>query len=341
MSNRRARRVGFTLIELLVVIAIIAVLIALLLPAVQAAREAARRTQCRNNLKQIALAVHNYVDAHRLFPPSACIAAASPSNNGSWSVHGRILPQLEQSNLANAVDLTIAWDNQLAIDGVKVPVYACPSDPNSDTLRDPGSGRPKLYPTTYGFNFGTWFIFDLATGRGGDGLFHPNAKISFGSLSDGTSNTLLAAEVKAYTPYGRNTPPGDTAVPDTAAVVASYVAACADKKISGTDPSKNTGHTEWCDGRVHHEGFTTTLTPNTFVPYEDAGVRLDVDYNSWQEGRLGGGPTYAAITSRSYHTGIVNAALADGSVRGISENINLGTWRGLGTRQGGEVVSNF
>lgn len=339
--RRPTLRPGFTLIELLVVIAIIAILIALLLPAVQQAREAARRTQCRNNLKQIGLAIHNYVDAFRRFPPSACIAAASDANNGSWSVHGRILPQLEQSNLGDNVDLSIAWDHQMAIDNVKIPVYGCPSDPNADTVRDPGSDRPRLYPTTYGFNFGTWFVFDLTTGRGGDGLFFPNASLSFGSVTDGTSNTLLAAEVKAYTPYGRNTAPGDTAVPASADVVAEYVAACSDKKLSGTDMFKNTGHTEWCDGRVHHEGFTTVLTPNTFVPYDDGGVLLDVDYNSWQEGRLGGGPTYAAITSRSYHTGIINVALADGSVRGISENIDLFTWRGLGTRAGGEVAGEY
>ena len=100
-SFQHHSRRAFTLIELLVVIAIIALLIALLLPAVQAAREAARRTQCKNNLKQIALAVHNYTDVFRYLPPSACInpMITVTGNNGSWGIHGRILPYLEQGNL--------------------------------------------------------------------------------------------------------------------------------------------------------------------------------------------------------------------------------------------------
>ena len=342
-DQRPARRGGFTLIELLVVIAIIAVLISLLLPAVQSAREAARRTQCKNNLKQIALAFHNYADAFGLLPPSACIAVGSTQNNGSWSIHGRILPQLEQANLADKVDLTQAWDDQPVIHGVKIPVYACPSDPNGDRLRDTGAPKPFLYPTTYGFNYGTWFVFDLQTGRGGDGMFHPNSRIGLGHVTDGTTNTLLTAEVKAFTPYFRNVGPAGTGVPATPEQVVA-MASGGEAKLSLTDENKNTGHTEWCDGRVHHAGFTTVFGPNTLVPYDAGGVILDVDYNSWQEGKLVGGnvpPTYAAITSRSHHTGIVNVALADGSIRGVSENIALPIWRSLGTRAGGEVVGEF
>ena len=335
------RRTAFTLIELLVVIAIIAILIALLLPAVQQAREAARRIQCRNHLKQLALAVHNYESSHRLLPPGAAVdlSVTSTGNNGSWGVHGRILPYLEQGNLYDKVDLTIAWDFQTAIDGMKIAVYACPSDPDSDRLRDPGGGKVKLAPTNYGFNYGIWFIFDPATGRGGDGAFYPNAKLSLAAFQDGTSNTLLASEVRSFQAYTRNGGPPDTSVPAGVADVQTAIA-------SGPDFKADSGHTEWPDGRVHHTGFTTTLGPNTYVPYQVGGVTYDADYNSWQEGRNGGAgsPTYAAITSRSWHEGVVHAALVDGSVRAVGENIDLRIWRALGTRAGGTaepVVGEF
>ena len=337
MTGHRRLRRGFTLIELLVVIAIIAILIALLLPAVQHAREAARRTQCKNNLKQIGLAVHNYADVYRCFPPSAAVnlSLTSTGNNGSWGVHGRILPHLDQANVFNKVDLAIAWDFQLAIDGLKIPVYACPSDALSDQARVVGAGRPTLYSTSYGFNFGTWFVFNPATGQGGDGMFHPNSRLSFRDVTDGTSNTLLAAEVKAWQPYTRNGGPPSTTVPTTIPEAQAMVASGAEYK--------DTGHTEWPDGRCHHHGFTTTLVPNSFVPYVTGGITVDADYNSWQEGRNGGAgsPTYAIITSRSYHEGIVHVALVDGSCRAISENLNQGTWRALGTRHGSEVVGEF
>ena len=328
-------RTAFTLIELLVVIAIIGVMVGLLLPAVQAAREAARRMQCSNHLKQIALAVHNYQSAFKKFPPSALVdlSVSSTGNNGSWGVHGRILPFLEQGNVYEKVDLSIAWDDQQAIDGLKIPTFACPTDPGSDQERVFDDGRPTLYPTNYGFNFGTWFVFDPATQRGGDGMFHPNNFFSFRDCLDGTSNTLLVAEVKSWTPYTRNGGPSTTNMPATQAEAEAIVA-------SGAD-FKNTGHTEWPDGRVHHTGFTTTLSPNSQVHYIDAGqLHEQMDFNSWQEGRNGGmgNPTYATINSRSHHTGLVQVANVDGSVTAITDSIDVGTWHALGTRFGGEVI---
>ncbi len=326
---------GFTLVELLVVIAIIGVMVGLLLPAVQSAREAARRMQCQNNLKQVALACHNYHSVYDHLPPSAIVnlAVNATGNNGSWGVHGRILPYLEQGSLYEKVDLSVAWDFQEAIDNLKVPAYSCPSDPGSDQVRDPGGGRAKLYPTTYGFNFGSWFVFDPQNKRGGDGMFYPNAFLGFRDCLDGSSNTLLVAEVKAWTPYRRNGGPPTTAVPADLATLLTIVPSAPD--------FKDTGHTEWPDGRVHHTGFTTTMTPGTRVMQTVSGAELDVDYNSWQEGKNGntGNPTYAAITSRSFHVGLVHSARLDGSVASVTESIDLVIWRALGTRNGHEVVS--
>ncbi|EMI55695.1 DUF1559 family PulG-like putative transporter [Rhodopirellula sallentina] len=328
-------RHAFTLVELLVVIAIIGVLVGLLLPAVQAAREAARRMQCSNNLKQIALACHNYQSTYGRFPPSALVNldVTATGNNGSWGVHGRILPFLEQGNVFEKVDLSLAWDNQPAIHELKLPVYACPSDPGAGEIRVFDDNRPSLYPTTYGFNFGRWFVFDPTTEQGGDGMFYPNKMLDFRDCLDGSSHTLLAGEVKAWTPYQRNGGPSTTDRPTTEVEAETIVA-------SGGQ-FKNTGHTEWPDGRVHHTGFTVTLPPNSIVHYTDSGREYEeMDYNSWQEGKDGGAgnPTYAMITSRSHHVGLVQVAKVDGSVTSITESIDLDTWHALGTRNGREVI---
>jgi prepilin-type processing-associated H-X9-DG protein len=270
----------------------------------------------------------------------APVGSTFSTNNGSWSIHGRILPYVEQENAFVKVNLELAWDAQLVtgVPQTRIPIYLCPSEVN-DRVRTNAAG-PFVYPQTYGFNFGTWLVWNPATGGGGDGVFYPNSRDGPAAITDGLSNTLGAAEVKAFTPYMRNSPDPGPAVPSTPAQVAA-MAATGQPKLG---PSTNdcTGHTEWPDGRVHHSGFTTIFTPNTRVPFDFNGATYDIDYNSRQEGNSATQPTYAAITSRSYHSGgIVNVLMMDGSVRSVSKSINIGVWRALGTRAGGEVIPNF
>lgn len=338
MQNTRRR--GFTLVELLVVIAIIGILIGMLLPAVQSVREAARRTSCMNNVRQIVLASQGYEAAFMRFPPSFEIEHGTilSGNNGSWSIHGRLLPFVEQANAYKQVDLDIAWDTQTdtGVPTLRIPLFQCASEVN-DTVRIK-NGEPFIYPQNYGFNFGSWLVYDPVNGRRGDGPFYVNSETRFGSIRDGASNTLCVAEVNAFTSYIRNTAdPGDVPPTDPTA----FNGMSGQLKL-GSGLHKNTGHTEWCDGRVHHSGFTTVFTPNTVVSYDHEGQTYDIDFNSVQEGKRDDQATYAAITSRSYHAGrVVNVGMLDGSTRSVSDSIELSVWRAIGTISGGEVGNEF
>jgi prepilin-type N-terminal cleavage/methylation domain-containing protein len=337
-----SRRNAFTLVEVLVVIAIVGVLVALLLPAVQSAREAARRTSCVNNLKQIGIAVHNFQAALGIYPPSFVIdpGKSLSTNNGSWSVHGRILPYVEEGNAYLRVRLDLGWDapenKRTGVPTTRMPTFMCPSEVN-DIVRVDSLGAPKVYPQNYGFNFGTWLIHDPQTDTGGNGSFFPNSRLTPASFRDGLSHTLCAAEVKAFTPYFRNTGDPGPAIPSSPADLAGFTGGAQFKL--GPTLNENTGHTEWPDGRVHHSGITTVFAPNTTVLYQHTDGRThDIDYNSRQEGKSSTQPTYAAVTARSYHPGIVNVVLMDGSVRPVSDTIQLDVWRSLSTRNGSEVV---
>jgi prepilin-type N-terminal cleavage/methylation domain-containing protein len=353
----RPGRPAFTLIELLVVIAIIAVLMGLVLAGVQAAREAGRRARCQSNIRQLALAVHNYESAKKQFPPSMRHTPGTQftSNNGSWSVHGRILPFMEESVTAVRVNMETAWDDGFTATGTpdaaknwatvrtaKIPIFNCPSETNQ--VFRTKNGVDFVYPFNYGFNFGTWFVYDPATGSGGDGAFHPNSNFRDARFSDGLSKTLCIAEVKSFTPYVRNTSdpasfPAGSPPSDPASISGLTSGASAnDIKLGGTT-NDCTGHTEWPDGRVHHSGFTTVFAPNTKVPHTANGIEHDIDYNSRQEGSSASVKTFAAITARSHHPGSVNVAMMDTSVRSIKNDIDLPVWRGLGTRAGNEPVS--
>lgn len=315
-------------------IAIIGILVGLLLPAVQAAREAARRMSCTNNMKQIVLAVHNYESSTKRIPP----AWTRPALSGDgWSAQARLLPYVENMALANAVNYSAGYgDARLVVGGesikvssFRVPVYLCPSDVG-DQLRFDSNGEPYHYPLSYGYNAGPWQVYETTTGRPGLGAFQSGRFSRFRDVLDGLSNTLGFGEVKSWRPYFR-----DAEIAGTIPIPEDPAEICA---LAGSF-KQNSGHTEWVDGRVHQSGFTTTFAPNQKVLCENGGVAYDVDFTNIREGRTTTATTYAAVTSRSYHTGGVNVALMDGSVRFVTESIDLPLWRNLSTRAGGELVT--
>ncbi len=347
-----AIRRGFTLIELLVVIAIIAVLIALLLPSVQAAREAARRVQCINNLKQLGLAMQNYESSNGVLPPQMVLTFSSSGAvawKSSWGASSRITPFLEQDAVYNALNFTNKTtdpSNATAV-ATQLRVFICPSEPNSLAFTSTNStGVISTFGVSnYGWCEGTWYTFG---GFGSTvvtpGAIGTNLRRTFASFTDGLSNTLLGSEVKTYTPAyhdcGSVPPPGPTgpnSYPDVPTVLASVAAAPASGCKAATAPAgmPGGGHSHWCNGNSFYDGFTTALPPNTRSPAGPLG--LDSDMSSEDEDD--GGPTYAAVTSRSYHPGIVNAVFGDGSVHTIKSSVNCQTWRALGTVSGGEVIS--
>jgi prepilin-type N-terminal cleavage/methylation domain-containing protein len=366
MNNRKK---GFTLIELLVVIAIIGVLVALLLPAVQQAREAARRTQCKNNLKQFGLALHNYHDTYNTFPGgtngsgcrSSSICPTALTGRSRISAFVPLLPYYDQAPLYNAYDArpTAPWAQQIS--GAtptlqphpywnnKVPMLQCPSDINTVITGGSLVGMPSA---NYSFCSGDGARLMCSVDENADGrdctkargIFSQQSRTRIGDITDGTSNTIAMAE--------HVTPTGSTNLGDArlgrAAITggdpASSPAACRALFVNGIyTVAVNTDDgfhgARWPDGAAMYTRFNTMVPPN-------GPSCMEAD-NHW----LGG-----MYTASSRHVGGVQACLADGSVRFISENINsgnqassevtggsspYGVWGALGTKSGGEAVSDF
>ncbi len=329
LPNPRRVHHGFTLVELLVVIAIIGILIALLVPAVQVAREAGRRMQCANNLKQIGIAMHNYQLSYGAFPPSRCGVVGD--KGGDWSAQARILPYLEKGNLFEQVDFQKSYKDAVMSDGsriqtTRINTYICP-DEIHDAIRLE-NGAEANYPLSYGVNQGVWLVWDPKNPSAGSGAFQPNKRMTPANFLDGLSNTLCAAEVKAYTPYMRNA----ALVNPTLPTLPENVGPLGGQFKGGSELMQNTGHTEWVDGRSHQTGFTAAFPPNTEVIAEVNGIQYDIDWTNQQEGKSDTVITYAAVTARSYHPGVVNALMMDGSVKAYSDSTDKRVWQTLATR---------
>lgn len=359
LRRRRAR--GFTLIELLVVIAIIAVLIALLLPAVQQAREAARRSQCKNNLKQFGLALHNYHDTFKVFPPrqtgsgcpgSGCGVGGPSDARGRWSADVLLLPYLDQSPLYDSINglantARHPW-NGVSQFMMSLPALQCPSD---GTKQEPTDNNRFRGVYNYVYCNG-----DRGAGSGNNagsttplivpsrGVFGYNTCYGMQDIRDGASNTIGMSE--AVKPWGQTTlgmTSNNTGVATPAACLALY-----NKNTQSFNVATYTGDTaygfRWADGAGYFKGFDTGMPPNTNSCF--LGGSANHWYDTWR-------------AASSLHVGGVHCLMMDGAVRFISENINTGNlaatplanngsgpspygvWGALGTRMGGETVGDF
>jgi prepilin-type N-terminal cleavage/methylation domain-containing protein/prepilin-type processing-associated H-X9-DG protein len=337
-------RRGFTLIELMVVIAIIAVLIALLLPAVQSAREAARRIQCTNNLKQLGLGLLNYEAAVGVLPMTMALSGTGNTvfYDTAWSAQARILPHMEGNPLFNAANLSVFKEDpsNSTVISLTVGAFICPSEIKPEpSQHDYGVSGV----VNYGMCGGDWFVWGGFNGPQNRSAFGPNRSRRLAEFTDGLSQTLYAAEVKAYQASSNcrfitlpsvNNPDNIPSPYANPFVVAPEY----DNGACGTE-NQFEFHTEWSDGHVHAGGFTTAWPPNKGIIGSSFYPGMDLDLNGKNEEN--GGPTFSAINARSYHPGGVNALLGDGSVRFVKSSVDGMVWRALGTVAAGEITSSY
>ncbi len=319
---RPLRARGFTLIELLVVIAIIAVLVSLLLPAVQQAREAARRTQCRNNLKQLGLALHNYHDAHRVFPPGYVSDFNHPARDPDtldgptgWAWGMLLLPYLEQTNVYQRFDQNLpCWSpvNQPLAQTV-IPGFLCPSATGTErpaVIRDRSNTTLGLFSrSTYVANVGhdePWGYTVADHSVLANGPFYRNSKIGTRDVTDGLSNTIFLGE---HTPLVSDKT--WVGVPVGAIVPANNAARFAPLVI---EPDEAATLVLVHSGPAGDEGFV-------IHPPNDPQVHVCQMY--------------------SQHVGGAHILLGDGAVRFVSENISVNVWAAISSRNGGEVTGEW
>ena len=318
MNEKATRRRGFTLIELLVVIAIIAVLIALLLPAVQQAREAARRTMCKNNLAQLALALHNYEMAFEVLPPGT-VNSTGPIVNKvspeafhlSWTV--QILPYLELSTVYNHFDFRqgVYDKRNLAPQQRSLSIFLCPSDATKPV-------ENARWPSSYA---GCHNSVEAPIDVDNDGLLFLNSSIGYEDIPDGSAYTLALGEklqdvdVWGWASGTRDTL-RNTGLPPNGGGFALY-----------QQPMMQGGYGGYGGG-----GYGTP-------PGDDATDETDGDED---EGEMTEEQKLLYVGNfASRHTGGAQVAMADGSVRFISENINITTFQGIASRNDGSMVSDF
>ncbi len=338
MQNASGRRRGFTLIELLVVIAIIAVLIALLLPAVQQAREAARRTQCKNNLKQMGLGLHNYESTNRVFPSAGKgpvqSVASLPTVFFTASTFSLILPYIDQTPVYQLMSFGVHYtdDASTILAGkTKITAFLCPS--NGVTQPDPaGFGLVDYMPVAYT----TLPTLTQSPGPKKEGALGTFGRpISF--VTDGTSNTIAIFEDSGRVSGGLN---GAVSITTSAAPAGTITQAGMITKGTGTGPvctGPNGGNTcpgRWIDG---DNGNGVTGPPaGTFTAInnnKNPGGAALCPYTQVNCGPFG--------EPFSLHTGGCHALLCDGSVKFISENIDIQIVRRLSDPSDGEVIGEF